>query len=73
MATTCSTNQNKRDDMKCFSCDCPETRVLETRVNRFGWIRRRRVCPECEEKFKTYELPEWAVDMSQVYKEKTDE
>lgn len=58
--------------MRCFSCDHTETRVLETRVNRYGWIRRRRECPECKERFKTYELPEWSVDMSNIEEIKND-
>lgn len=42
--------------MKCPVCGATETRVIETRSSDDGRVnRRRRVCPECETRFTTFE------------------
>ena len=41
--------------MKCPQCDHPESRVLDTRVQKEGDIRRRRECLECKFRFTTAE------------------
>jgi transcriptional repressor NrdR len=41
--------------MKCPSCDHLESRVLDTRVQRDGEIRRRRECLGCKHRFTTVE------------------
>ena len=45
--------------MRCPSCGAMETRVIETRTADEGRIvRRRRECPECSNRFTTYEKAE---------------
>ncbi len=45
--------------MRCPSCGAMETRVIETRTADEGRIvRRRRECPECSNRFTTYEKVE---------------
>ena len=42
--------------MRCPVCGAPETRVIETRSSDDGRVnRRRRECPECLNRFTTYE------------------
>ncbi len=42
--------------MKCRSCRHPDTKVLESRESKDGLtIRRRRECPNCNERFTTFE------------------
>ena len=42
--------------MRCPVCGAPETRVIETRSTDDGRVnRRRRECPECQNRFTTYE------------------
>ncbi|MEM6997685.1 MAG: transcriptional regulator NrdR [Patescibacteria group bacterium] len=42
--------------MKCIKCDFGDTRVIESRSSGDGSsTRRRRECPECKERFTTYE------------------
>ena len=42
--------------MRCPVCGAPETRVIETRSADEGRVnRRRRECPECQNRFTTYE------------------
>jgi len=42
--------------MKCPFCGCNDTRVVDSRDADGGeTIRRRRECPECEQRFSTYE------------------
>ena len=42
--------------MRCPVCGASETRVVETRSSEDGRInRRRRLCPDCEARFTTYE------------------
>lgn len=41
--------------MKCPSCDFLESRVLETRFQKDGEIRRRRECLQCKARFTTIE------------------
>lgn len=41
--------------MKCPQCDHPESRVLDTRVQKEGEIRRRRECLQCKFRFTTGE------------------
>ncbi len=42
--------------MKCPSCQAPETKVVDTRINQsHDMIRRRRKCALCEDRFTTYE------------------
>lgn len=43
--------------MKCPLCNCPDTRVLDSRpVEDGASIRRRRECPACSKRFTTYEV-----------------
>ena len=45
--------------MRCPSCGAMETRVIETRTADEGRVvRRRRECPECSNRFTTYEKAE---------------
>lgn len=45
--------------MKCIKCEFGDTRVIESRGAGEGdSIRRRRECPECKERFTTYERME---------------
>jgi len=45
--------------MKCTQCSFGDTRVIESRsANEGSAIRRRRQCPECKERFTTYERVE---------------
>jgi len=42
--------------MKCFECQCDDTKVIESRDVADGEaIRRRRMCPQCKNRFTTYE------------------
>ena len=42
--------------MKCNECQCEDTKVIESRDVADGEaIRRRRMCPECRNRFTTYE------------------
>lgn len=42
--------------MKCFECQCEDTKVIESRdVAEGEAIRRRRMCPQCKNRFTTYE------------------
>lgn len=42
--------------MKCFECQCEDTKVIESRDVADGEaIRRRRMCPQCKNRFTTYE------------------
>lgn len=42
--------------MRCPVCGAGETRVIETRSSEDGTVnRRRRICPECEARFTTFE------------------
>jgi len=42
--------------MKCPSCDCSDTKVIDSRLSSDGVaIRRRRECLKCEFRFSTYE------------------
>lgn len=43
--------------MKCPSCSCPESKVIDSRpVNDGTSIRRRRECLACQKRFTTYEI-----------------
>ena len=43
--------------MKCPACNCPDSRVLDSRPAQEGAsIRRRRECPNCGKRFTTYEV-----------------
>ncbi len=42
--------------MKCPKCDDLESRVLDTRVQRDGELRRRRECLSCKHRFTTVEI-----------------
>jgi transcriptional repressor NrdR len=45
--------------MYCPFCNAGDTRVIDSRLIREGnQIRRRRECPDCEERFTTYEAAE---------------
>lgn len=45
--------------MKCPYCEYEDTRVVDSRPTEDGAvIRRRRECPECVQRFTTYEKPE---------------
>ncbi|MBN1142212.1 MAG: transcriptional repressor NrdR [Deltaproteobacteria bacterium] len=42
--------------MKCPFCDCPDTKVIDSRLGKEGdAIRRRRECISCQRRFTTYE------------------
>jgi transcriptional repressor NrdR len=42
--------------MKCKACNYEDTKVIESRdVNEGEAVRRRRMCPQCGERFTTYE------------------
>lgn len=45
--------------MKCPNCNNEYTRVKETRVIEENpqWVKRRRMCPNCEHQFWTVEMP----------------
>ena len=48
--------------MHCPFCDAPDTRVVDSRpADGGGAIRRRRECPECANRFTTYERREAAL------------
>ncbi|MCB9026717.1 MAG: transcriptional repressor NrdR [Bdellovibrionaceae bacterium] len=42
--------------MKCPFCECENNRVLDTRVQKDGGIRRRRECLDCKSRFTTLEI-----------------
>ncbi len=42
--------------MKCPSCENDNNRVLDTRIQKDGGIRRRRECLECKNRFTTLEI-----------------
>ena len=45
--------------MKCTNCGTIETRVVDSRIAEDGdTVRRRRECPECQNRFTTYERSE---------------
>ena len=45
--------------MKCQFCNCPDSRVVDSRPTEEGSsIRRRRECLQCEKRFTTYETVE---------------
>ncbi len=45
--------------MKCPYCNTPDTRVVDSRTDDNAHsIKRRRVCPNCQKKFTTYEYVE---------------
>ncbi len=41
--------------MKCPYCGSEKTRVIDTTADMKGGIRRRRQCPECKQRFSSYE------------------
>src|SRR4051812_28923962 len=48
--------------MYCPFCNADDTKVIDSRLIREGnQIRRRRECPECKERFTTYEMVELAL------------
>lgn len=50
--------------MKCPYCESPETKVVDSRLNKEGTItRRRRACLACDRRFTTYERLEVMVPM----------
>ena len=45
--------------MKCPACQCPDTKVIDSRLSKEGdAIRRRRECEKCEVRFTTHERVE---------------
>ncbi|MEN8719003.1 MAG: transcriptional regulator NrdR [Oceanococcaceae bacterium] len=45
--------------MKCPFCNAPDTRVVDSRLAAEGYqVRRRRECPQCSERFTTFESAE---------------
>jgi transcriptional regulator NrdR family protein len=50
----------------CPDSDCGrlKTVVYETRTVACGWIRRRRKC-DCGQRWQTYELADWEIDLSE--------
>lgn len=50
--------------MRCPFCHHPDTQVVETRISdETGAVRRRRRCPQCEQRFTTYERAEVSMPM----------
>ena len=43
--------------MKCIYCGSVETRVIDTRQTSRGYVRRRRECKDCLQRFSTMERP----------------
>ena len=51
-------------DLKCPFCDCPETKVIDSRESDdLDSVRRRRECESCEKRFTTYEHSELSVNV----------
>lgn len=48
--------------MECPECDGTTTRVLETRTEDSGIVRRRYACDDCQHRFNTVELPAKALN-----------
>ena len=49
--------------MRCLHCNAPQAKVTDSRSNRAGSRqRRRRECPECKNRFTTYEVTEDALN-----------
>ena len=45
--------------MRCPFCQALDTKVIDSRLHAEGsQIRRRRVCPDCDQRFSTYESAE---------------
>ncbi|MBT6287518.1 MAG: transcriptional regulator NrdR, partial [Oceanospirillales bacterium] len=45
--------------MRCPFCQALDTKVIDSRLHAEGsQIRRRRVCPACDQRFSTYESAE---------------
>ncbi len=42
--------------MKCPKCNCPDSKVVDSRPTDDGSIRRRRECLSCQNRFTTYEV-----------------
>lgn len=42
--------------MKCPNCNCPDSKVVDSRPTDDGSIRRRRECLSCQNRFTTYEV-----------------
>lgn len=42
--------------MKCPKCNCPDSKVVDSRPTEEGSIRRRRECLACQNRFTTYEV-----------------
>ena len=42
--------------MKCPKCNCPDSKVVDSRPTEDGSIRRRRECLSCQNRFTTYEV-----------------
>ncbi len=42
--------------MKCPKCNCPDSKVVDSRPTEEGSIRRRRECLACQNRFTTYEI-----------------
>ena len=59
--------------MDCTSCEDSPTKVLETRVTRFGWTKRKRECYSCGFRFFTIEIPREQLDMTEIEQRKDDE
>ena len=56
--------------MRCLHCNAPQAKVTDSRSNRVtrrltfagNEVRRRRECPECKNRFTTYEVTETALN-----------
>ena len=56
--------------MKCPNCSTLETRVIDSRIAEDGdTVRRRRECPECQNRFTTYERSEERRSMRVIKKD----
>ncbi len=59
----------KRIEMKCPVCGCPDSKVIDSRpVEDGNSIRRRRECLECQKRFTTFEI----IETVQIFVTKKD-
>jgi transcriptional repressor NrdR len=49
----------------CPDCGTRNSKVLDTRLLTNGWLRRRRLCNQCERRWYTYEIPADSVTITE--------
>lgn len=47
------------DVRDCPKCKSGMTHVIDSRLTKYGWIRRRRICLECDNRWTSYEVPSY--------------